>query len=161
MGSLYEINSEIKKKYKKSLGFYKDLAFVRYNRKFFKLLSNGHSDYLALFSAFELGVELSMSQALEYKPETSLTMDSFREGASVTLSIQEYYMYLNFLENIILPELKEPPDNSKLIITTHSGGKHLAYYRNGNYEVTMSDGLIHIEESVVIDWIIYEESKFN
>lgn len=149
---LYKINSYIKKKYnyKKS-----DKHLVRYERKFFELLSNNHNKYIELFSAFERGVERLMSECLFYNPDTTLSLDSYRNGHWITLNEKEYHMHLNFLERVIIPHLKKPKDSTKLMITTYNGGCHMAYYRNGRYEVPMSNGEIRIEDKVIIDWVKY------
>lgn len=149
---LYKVSNQTKEKYKYKKS---ETHLVRYNKKFFELLCKGNNKYIELFSAFERGVEKWMSEALFYKPDTTLTLDSYRKGHWIVLNEREYHMHLNFLERVIIPHLKKPEENSKLMITTHNGGTHLAYYRNGQYEVPMASGNIRIEDQVVIDWRNY------
>lgn len=158
MSSLYELTPKLQKKYKKSLDLWEDTFFVRYNKRYFDLLSSGnYEEFAPLFTAFETGVEHWMNQSLKYNKETTLTLEHYRRGHSITFSRELYHMYLNFLENVILPELQEPKEGAKLMITTHSGGTHLAYYRNKKYEVPMGSGDIKIEDAIVIHWLPYEE----
>lgn len=152
MNKLYRVSNNIKKKY----NYTNDNTYlVRYQKKFFDLLSRGHDKYIELFTAFERGVESWFNEALFHNPDTTLTMDSYRNGHTILLSKNEYHMYLNFLEEVVISQLTEPDNNSKLMITTHNGGTYLAYYRNGNYEVPMSNGETRIEDAVVIDWRYY------
>ena len=160
MTALYELTPELRDKYKRTLDFWEDTLFIRYYKRYFDLLSSGdYEEYAPLYSAFELGVEEKMAESLHYKPDTTLTLEHYRKGHSVLVSKELYYMYLNFLENVILPELKEPVDGSELMITTHNGGTHLAYYRNGQYEVPMADKSTRIETAVVIHWRLYSDTK--
>lgn len=161
MSSLYELTPELKVKYKKTLDLWKDTFFIRYNKRYFELLAiESYEEYAPLFTALELGVEHFMSQELKYNPETTLTLEHYRNGHSIAVSRDVYHMYLNFLENVILPKLQEPEEGTNLMITTHNGGTHLAYYRNKQYEVPMGDGSTKIEDAVVIYWRPYDE-KYN
>lgn len=159
MVSLYKITPELEEKYKKTLDLWQDTFFIRYYKRYFDLFTTGdYIEYLPLFSAFETAVEDRMREALEYKPETELTSDHFRRGNSVTVTRDLYHMYINFLENIILPELQEPSEGAKLWITTHNGGTHLAYYKEGKYEVPRGGkGVLTTEEAIVIHWLPYDE----
>lgn len=161
MSSLYDLTPALEKKYEKTSDFSKDIFFVRYNKRYFELLSSGnHEEYAPLFSALEEGVEYWVSEALRYNAETTLTLEHYRKGHSMTVSRNIYHMYLNFLENVILPELTEPEEGAKLLITTHNGGTYLAYYRNKQYEVPMANRTIKVEDGIIIHWLPYEE-KYN
>ena len=156
MNTLCTISPEMETKYdvpnRGDEGYYS----VRYYKRFFELLTSGNYDeYTPLLTALELGVEARMREALRYKPDTTLTLESYRKGHSIYLPRFMYNMYLNFLENVILPDLKEPPEGILLMITTHDGGTHSAYYRNKQYEVPMASGTIKIEDAVVINCEIY------
>lgn len=153
---LTQLSEERKQKYARDLN--QDCLDVRYQTLFYQLLSKGYDEYTLLFSAFELGVEREIRTTLHYRPElTEVDMNVYRKGYSVMLNEQEYNMYLNFIEDVILPTFIEPPNNSKLMITTHKGGTHLAYYENGEYTVPMSDGTVRIEDATVLYWRFYHD----
>lgn len=159
MTALYELTPELQDKYKQTLDFWEDVLFIRYFKRYFDLLSSGdYEEYAPLYSALELGVEERMAEALHYKPDTTLTLENYRKGHNITVNRQLYNMYINFLENVIIPEMGEPEEGSELIITTSNGGSHLAYYRNGQYEVPMSDKSTKIESGVVIHWRLYSDT---